>query len=177
MTTKLINKKICLLGVFGVGKTSLINRFVHDRFDETYISTIGVKVSQKIQSPIENKKGKLLQFNFIIWDIEGFEEDYKPNNNFFIGAAGAIIVADLTRNETIAKIPAIIEIFQKASPDAHIILAANKTDALDADLRSKAAEPLKRFAKEQPFPLLYTSAKTGENVENCFIKLGELLAD
>ena len=103
MTAELINKKICLIGVFGVGKTSLINRFVYDRFDESYLSTIGVKISQKILSPIQTKDGKFRQFNFIVWDIEGFEEDINPNRNFFLGAAGALLIGDLTRLESIKK--------------------------------------------------------------------------
>jgi small GTP-binding protein len=177
MPTKLINKKICLLGVFGVGKTSLINRFVHDRFDDNYISTIGVKVSQKIQSPIENKRGRLSQFNFIIWDIEGFEDEYTPNNNFFIGAAGALVVADLTRAESIDRIPSIIDIFRKASPHAEIVLLGNKSDLQAGGMREKTAEPFETIAKNENLRIIFTSAKTGDNVEYSFEQLGRLLAE
>ncbi|MBN1363277.1 MAG: hypothetical protein JW976_00580, partial [Syntrophaceae bacterium] len=68
-----VNQKICLVGIFASGKTSLIRRFVFNQFDEKYLSTIGVRVSQKLLSPLESKSKKLIQINFLIWDIEGLE--------------------------------------------------------------------------------------------------------
>ena len=65
-----IKKKICLLGSFAAGKTSLTARFVHDRFDEKYLITIGVKISEKTMPPLElTEHGKFIQHTFLLWDI------------------------------------------------------------------------------------------------------------
>ena len=71
--TTAIKKKICLLGSFAVGKTSLVERFVYDRFDEKYLTTIGVKISQKLLPPVQDtRSGRLCQHNFLIWDLVKF---------------------------------------------------------------------------------------------------------
>ena len=73
--TFLIKKKICLLGAFAVGKTSLVERFVYDRFDEKYLTTIGEKISQKLLPPVQDtRSGQLCQHNVLIWDIAGLEK-------------------------------------------------------------------------------------------------------
>ena len=97
-----IKKKVCLLGSFAVGKTSLVERFVHNRFDEKYLTTIGVKISQKALPPIESKRDRqMIQHTFLIWDIAGLEKFDSVEMSYFRGAAGALVVADLTRPETI----------------------------------------------------------------------------
>jgi len=170
-----INKKICLLGIFGVGKTSLIQRFVYNRFDDAYLSTIGVKVTQKITSPYEDSSGKLKQFNFLIWDIEGFEENQNSTNNYYLGAAGAIVVSDLTRKGTIEKIPLIIEQFFQVSPEAKIVLVGNKLDLVKQN--SEEIKLLKNQTEELNYKLFLSSAKTGESVENTFNHLGQLFLE
>ena len=134
MTTVLINKKICLLGVFGVGKTSLINRFVYDRFDDSYWSTIGVKISQKILPPFQqHRSGQMIQHTFLIWDIAGLDKFDRVALNYFRGAAGALAVADLTRPETIDDLNAYCQKFLSVNPGATLVVLGNKLDIFQRD--------------------------------------------
>ena len=175
MNQKFINAKICLLGMFGVGKTSLVHRFVYNRFDESYLSTIGVTVSQKILPPIQSESGIFQQLKFLIWDIEGTDDNVSSRNNYYIGSAGAMIVADLNRHETIKRIPRIIDAFKKNAPEAKLVLIGNKVDLMDDVSTTKSFADLQKYASNLSSPLLLSSAKSGENVENSFLQLAELL--
>lgn len=176
MSQTLFQKKICMLGRFGVGKTSLTRRFVYQKFDDSYLSTIGVKVNQKLLSPIETAGGKIVQFNFLIWDIEGIEDKpARPVSNYFIGAAAAILVGDMTRKDTLEDLPEIAARFRKASPQAKLVVAGNKTDLINGD--STSLEVLSNVAGQMECEFFVTSAKTGDKVEECFQKIGLLLAE
>jgi GTPase SAR1 family protein len=170
--TSLIKKKICLLGSFAVGKTSLVERFVYNRFDEKYLTTIGVKVSQKILPPVRNPKGgKLIQFNFLIWDIERVEKFDTVVMNYYRGAAGALAVADMTRPETISGLQRIADKFYSVSPTAQLLILGNKLDIFQQD--NKTLTLLSNTASNFSTEYLLTSAKTGELVEEAFLKLAE----
>jgi small GTP-binding protein len=170
--TSLIKKKICLLGSFAVGKTSLVERFVYNRFDEKYLTTIGVKVSQKILPPIQNpKSGKLTQFNFLIWDIERVEKFDTVVMNYYRGAAGGLAVADLTRPETISDLQKIANRFHSVSPTAQLLILGNKWDIFQQD--RKTLTLVNQMASSFSTEYLLTSAKTGELVEEAFLKLAE----
>ncbi|MGD9899132.1 MAG: Rab family GTPase [Calditrichaceae bacterium] len=171
----ILKKKICLLGMFGVGKTSLVRRFVDNIFDDSYLSTIGVKVSQKILPPVSVSDGRMVQFHFVIWDIEGFGKAGPALKNYYTGASGALIVSDLTRPETIEKIPEIAGFFREINPDARILLAGNKNDLTGE--KSKSFELMDSIAASGKHKFYLTSAKTGENVENIFWQLQELLVN
>ncbi|MEL6820871.1 MAG: Rab family GTPase [Calditrichota bacterium] len=174
MNNQLLQKKICMLGIFGVGKTSLTRRFVYDKFDDTYLSTIGVKISQKLMPPVQNSSGNQVQFNFMLWDIEGAENPAPAIRNYLLGSEGAIIVSDLTRMESIEAIPAIINLYHQSCPEKSIIVAGNKCDLLE-DFTSPANR-LQEIAAEQNLEFYLTSAKNGQNVEQLFLKLGLLIA-
>ncbi|MGH1364530.1 MAG: Rab family GTPase [Calditrichia bacterium] len=174
MSNQLLQKKICMLGIFGVGKTSLTRRFVHDMFDDKYLSTIGVKVSQKLLPPVDAGNGECKQFNFMIWDIEGIENPSPAIRNYLIGSQGAIIICDLTREESIEAIPATIHLFHQTCPDGVVVLAGNKCDLLE-DF-TKPAKRLQEIADETNSSSYLTSAKNGQNVEQVFLQLGLLIA-
>ncbi len=174
MSQKLIHQKICLLGMFGVGKTSLTRRFVHNIYDDTYLSTIGVKVSQKLLAPIESRPGNLVQFNFLIWDIEGFDATSPQFRNYLVGAAGALIVADLSRPDTLQVIPEIIQIVSQEVPGAKLLLIGNKKDLISG--QGDTVAMLNALGTAHKLPVFCTSAKTGENVPESFYKLGLLIA-
>ncbi len=174
MSKSLVHQKICMLGIFAVGKTSLTRRFISGIFDDTYLSTIGVKVSQKLLAPIETTPGEFVQYNFLIWDIEGFEKSSQQLHSYLTGATGALLIADLTRPETIQSVPDMLATLSKAAPDARPVLIGNKADLISAD--SETSQKLKKMAKKLDLPLFLTSAKTGENVEASFNKLGLLIA-
>jgi small GTP-binding protein len=170
--THLIKKKICLLGSFAVGKTSLVERFVHNRFDEKYLTTIGVKVSQKILPPIEHPKGgPLTQFTFLIWDIERMERFNSVVMNYYRGAAGALAVADLTRLETVQDLQDICHKFYSVNPTATLLFLGNKLDVYRHG--NKSLTRLKKTAADFTSEFLLTSAKTGERVEEAFLVLAK----
>ena len=92
---KQYSKKICLLGDFSVGKTSLVRRFVHNRFDDQYISTIGVKVSRKtVVLPVADD---LVELTLMVWDLAGSQGTTPIAASYLRGAVGAVLVCDLTR--------------------------------------------------------------------------------
>jgi small GTP-binding protein len=157
-----------------VGKTSLIERFVYNRFDEKYLTTIGVRVSEKLLSPLQDpKSGRLIQYVFLIWDIAGMDRFDDVVKNYYRGAAGALAVADLTRSETIRQLQPILDQFLAVSPDAKLLFLGNKLDIFQED--KKVLKLLKKAASEFSADYLLTSAKTGEHVENAFLTLASQL--
>lgn len=162
---KIVQKKICLLGDFAVGKTSLIRRYVVGRFDDKYLTTVGVAVSRKtLEYPG-------LSLHLLIWDLVG-GRDYSQARHL-TGVAGAMIVCDLTRENTLASYQIYAEQLRQFNPDVRLVLLANKVDLPDERMISE--EQLITRAEEIQAPLLYTSAKTGENVERAFRTLSDLL--
>ena len=165
-----VKKKICLIGSFGVGKTSLIERFVYNRYDEKYLTTIGVKISQKILAPIKDPHdGKMIQHTFLIWDIAGLEKFDSVVKNYFRGAAGALAVADLTRPETIEHLSEFCQRFKSESAHAVLIILGNKLDIFNED--KKTHSDLKTVADQYATECLLTSAKTGIHVNDAFSAL------
>ncbi len=167
-------KKICLLGVFGVGKTSLVQQFIYNKFSESYLSTIGVKIMKKDMPPVEGRDGGPVNLDFLIWDIEGVNQTWETPDNYYMGASGALVVADLLREETIKDMPKIIDRFKKVSPNSPIVLAGNKKDLLEEG--SKAEKAFSKIAEKENFPIFFTSAKTNENVKESFVTLAKLIA-
>ena len=160
------------IGPFAVGKTSLIQRYVYDRFDEKYLTTIGVNISQKALPPIKDPHGgHMIQHTFLIWDIAGLEKFDGVVKNYFRGAAGALFVADLTRPETIEHIGELYDRFCDVSPDAVVVVLGNKLDLFKEDKKTLSA--LKAKAAEFKTELMLTSAKTGEAVEQAFMRLSQ----
>lgn len=169
MTT--ISKKICLLGDFAVGKTSLVRRFVHNLFDDKYLSTIGVKVSRKTVSVIGDER--ISQLTLLLWDLAGSEEFSPMRASYLRGAAGAILVCDLTRAETLANLAGYAADLRQLNPTAQFVLAANKHDLAE---QHQLTEPqIEAVAAELNAPYYLTSAKTGDEVETLFRQLGRLL--
>jgi len=160
---KVAQKKVCMLGDFAVGKTSLVCRYVEGNFDDSYLSSIGVKISRK---PLERGDHKL---NLILWDLGGGENFAQLQPSYLQGAAGALIVLDLTRTETLESLAGYVKQIQDVNKDAVIVFAANKAD-LD-DERTIAEDKLEKACAELKFPVLLTSAKTGKNVEEIFEQL------
>ena len=165
------NKKVCLLGDFGVGKTSLVRRFVYERFEDKYLSTIGVKVSRKnMLISIEEKR---IDLSVILWDLAGSEEFNQFRASYLRGASGIMLVCDLTRPETLHNLPSYLVDMGRVCPEADIILAANKADLSD-EHRISALE-IEDFASRLKIPYYLTSAKFGDGVESIFRQLGLLM--
>ncbi len=156
-----IKKKVCLLGDVGVGKTSLIRRYVENVFDDSYLTTIGVKVSRK-RVALAGQKDMLL----MIWDVEGFNKPGVVSPNYFMGAAGAMVVCDLSRLESIENLESVIHGFRRINNKAGIILAGNKADLVGASHPGR--HRFQEMARQLALPFFETSALNGQNVTACF---------
>ncbi len=167
----MITKKVVLLGDFATGKTSLIRRYVDHEFSDEYLSTIGVKISKKI-IPLEEGNTKL-EIQLMIWDIEGSQSSKVINPAYIMGAHGLLIVADITKKNSIENIGIHLEDCMKITKNIPIFLTLNKLDLVEDSQRLELTlSNLKSMYPE--FEYIYTtSAKTGENVEDIFLNLCE----
>jgi small GTP-binding protein len=163
----MLQKKICLLGAFGVGKTSLVRRFVDTIFSDAYLTTVGVKIDKKTLA-IGSE-----QMALILWDIAGEDAVSAVRVSYLRGAAGYLLVVDGTRPETL-EIAASI----KSRVDAEVgripfLALLNK-----ADLVEDWALPPERIETLQAagWSFRRTSAKTGDSVEASFQDLAKLVA-
>jgi small GTP-binding protein len=167
----MISKKMCLIGDFGVGKTSLIRRFVDRQFSDQYLSTVGVKISRKNIELVEVKQQEKLDLQLLIWDLEGHTKFKAIAPSYLQGASGAVIVADVSRQETIERIPDHLQLFASINPKSSVILALNKSDLIDEDKLAKLFELVQDLPHEQILGIYTTSAKTGKDVDAIFQKL------
>jgi small GTP-binding protein len=165
--------KICLVGEGAVGKTCLIRRFIQDQFDDRYISTLGAKVSKK-ELKVDGANGGA-DVDMTIWDImgeKGFRELLKEA--YFHGAQGVLAVCDVTRKQTLDDLDDWVAAVLKVTGNVPITYLANKADLKDQVDVTEA--DIRRAAESHRAPYLYTSAKTGQNVEEAFAKLANLIA-
>jgi len=164
-----ITKKICLLGDFSVGKTSLIRRFVEGKFNDEYLSTIGVKISRK---SLEVKmKDDLYRLNFLLWDLEGNTKFKSITPSYLKGAVGAIIVADLSRPNTLSSLSQHIDLYFKVNNQGVIIIALNKADLISPEKLTKLTQAYMLGDSNKVVATYITSAKSGDKVEEMFIQL------
>lgn len=158
----MISRKVMLLGEIGVGKTSLIRRFVQGRFETEYKSTFGVEL---YRVPIERAGPAGDEaIELIVWDTDGNFGQSIFRHVYVKGASAALIIGDLKRRSTLESMVGLAEGFQDALPGRHFSFIANKSDLLTED---EAAE-LPAKLKDARQPILLTSAKTGANVEDTF---------
>ncbi len=169
-----IKAKICLCGDGAVGKTSLINRYVHNVFDESYLRTIGTKVSKKVLSFNQSEEVEV-ELNLQIWDIMG-QPEFRDllKDAYFFGASGVILVCDITRFSTYLNLEDWIGTLFKTTGEIPIILFANKADLKDKMEVSDGH--LEDFIARHDSLFYYTSARTGDNVETGFLELSKKIA-
>ena len=154
-------KKIVLLGHFGVGKTSLVRRYIDSAFSEDYLVTVGVHVKKK--DVVVNDEPVTL----IIWDIECNNSIEKARSSYLLGSQGFIYVFDVSRQETYEDINSEMNFLAKNHENIPVCLVGNKSDLFTEDFT-------KEFFKDKEFENCYfTSAKTGENVEDMFLDLAK----
>ena len=166
----MISKKICMIGDFSVGKTSLIRRFVDRQFSDKYLSTVGVKISRKAVE-LRSEKGEGKKMQLLIWDIEGQTKFKAIAPSYLLGAKGAIIVADVSRPETIESLPEHIKLFLSVNQKGFMIIALNKADLIESEKMKKILQANKFAEEEQVIGVFPTSAKEGENVDQIFADL------
>lgn len=174
-TTKHLKSKVCLVGEKAVGKTSLVRRYVLDMFDDRYITTIGTKVSKKEMQVFLPEKDLLAHVDMTVWDImgeKGFQELLK--DAYFYGANGILAVADLTRRRTLVDLDDWIDGVENVVGRVPTLIVVNKADLTgQADFEPRTVE---QIAKAFQCEYVMTSAKTGENVEEAFRRLGAAVA-
>lgn len=157
--------KVVMVGDFGVGKTSLVKRFVENSFSEEYLSTIGVSISKK----------SLNNSTIMLWDIEGRTE-FKPIfKQYLLGAKGFIVVADISRRDTLDSIKKHIELCHSIVKDAPIAIAINKSD-LEHKVSDEDIENLRLISKSI-VEVLQTSAKNDQAVGDIFAALDSSIAN
>lgn len=170
-----LKSKICLVGEKAVGKTSLIRRYVLDQFDDVYIRTLGAKVTKKTMRVDLAERGARVDITLSIWDVIGhigFRQ--LLGDSFFEGAQGILAVTDLTRRDTLPVVARWVESVESIAGVVPILVVANKED-LKRQAEFGQAE-VAQMAKVLGSSYLLTSAKTGENVEEAFLRLGTLIA-
>ncbi|MFN8571030.1 MAG: Rab family GTPase [Gemmatimonadaceae bacterium] len=155
----MIQKKICMVGVFGTGKTSLVQRYVRSIFSPSYLSTVGVKIDRK-EIVVGGQDVHLM-----LWDLEGRDAHHDVNTSYLKGAAGIIYVVDGTRAETLPETQAIRQRVISAIGAVPSVLALNKADLVgewalppDDALTGSSAE----------WRVVRTSAKSGAGVDAMF---------
>ncbi len=160
----MIQKKICMVGVFGTGKTCLVQQYVHSIFAARYLSTVGVKIDRK-DVTAHGKEARLM-----LWDLEGRDGTRDVSQSYIRGAHGIIYVADGTRPETIDGMLDIRSIVTESLGEIPSVIALNKVDLTDAwKLTASDESKLSSGASH----LIRTSAKTGEGVEAAFQYLAD----
>ncbi len=164
--------KICTVGESGVGKTSLIRRFVLDEFDDRYVATIGAKITKK--ELLMDGQGKGVQVEMTLWDIMG-EKGFREllREAYFQGCHGVFAVCDVTRSDTLFDLAGWIKAVFRVAGEVPVVFLANKIDLEDTIVVTE--KDVAQMAAEYKAPHLMTSAKTGENVEEAFRNLAGLV--
>jgi len=171
-----IKTKVCLVGEAAVGKTSLIRRYVQDEFDDRYITTLGAKVSKKELTFDAPGKDVRVQMDMTIWDIMG-EKGFRDllKEAFFHGAKGTVAVCDLTRYSTLKELDDWVQSVFNVVGEIPVVFAINKIDLKDEVMILYGDKEIGQAARAFEAPYYYTSAKSGENVETIFRKLGTMV--
>lgn len=167
----IISKKICLLGDFGVGKTSLIRRFVDRQFSDQYLSTVGVKISRKTVECQSVHRQTQVNVQMLIWDLQGNTKFKAIAPMYLQGASSAVVVADLSRQVTIEHISTHVQSFLSVNPNGFIIIALNKSDLFDKETLAQVPNHLFLKPEDKVIATYLTSAKIGLHVDEIFHKL------
>lgn len=158
----MIQKKICLLGAFSVGKSSLIRRYVNSIFSDKYLTTVGVKIDKKPLTIAEQ------ELSLIIWDIAGEDDFSSIRTTYLRGMAGYIIVIDGTRLNSWNVAMSVHNMVNHTLGKLPVVFALNK-----GDLKHQwQLEPHHLRQLEQlGYPVLETSAKLDNGVDELFQQL------
>jgi len=167
MDKRKIIRKVCLLGDGGVGKTSLIGRYVLDQFSDEYIMSFGTKVSKKV---IEYED---VQLTLMIWDVLGQKSQKSLHAAYYNGANGALLVCDNTREETLLHLSMWKQDLEAVTGPVPIMPIVNK-----ADLKSTLSlDHISKVKGSIGHEFLFTSAKTGNGVQAAFESLGRMVME
>jgi len=159
-------RKLCMIGSFAVGKTSLVQRFVHSVFSGDYYTTVGVKIDRKVVE-VDGQK-----MNFILWDLNGEDAFQSVQMSYLRGMHGYFLVVDGTRKSTVEVALQLDDRIQETFGNIPRICAVNKSDLktdweVDDQLLAAIAQPDR--------PVIQTSACNGDEVERMFLDMGRAL--
>jgi small GTP-binding protein len=163
-----IQKKVCLLGAYATGKTSLASRFVHGIFSDRYRTTVGVRIDRK-DVVVGDQVLRML-----VWDLHGEDEYQRVKGAYLRGAAGCLVVVDGTRRATLTTGLRLLEWARAITGPVPYALLLNKTD-LDQDW--EVDRDALREAVDLDCAVLETSALTGAGVRAAFRDLAVRMAD
>jgi hypothetical protein len=164
----MIQKKVCIVGAFAAGKTSLVSRYVRNTFSEKYLTTVGVRIERKAV------RAGAHELDLILWDLHGEDEFQKVRASYLRGASGCILVVDRTRPSTLDTAMRQHQEARAALGDVPCLYVANKTDLEDeSEIEDTALGDLRR----RGLVVIATSAKTGLGVEDAFETLVRAMVD
>ena len=166
-----LSKKIVLLGDPSVGKTSLARKFVFDIFDDKYITTLGTKISKKQIVYEKLVNDATISLTMLVWDVMGQHDFAQFREVAYTGCMGGIVVCDITRKETIENWLYWRDSLFKSVGEVPIVVLGNKIDL--AENHEPEVVMVKKITTENNLISFFTSAKTGENVDNAFYLLGQ----
>jgi hypothetical protein len=164
----MIQKKVCMLGGFAVGKTSLVSQFVTSIFSDKYLTTVGVKIDKKAVKVGDR------DVTLVLWDINGQDEFQDVQESYLRGMSGYLLVVDGTRRATLETVAQLQQRAEAVAGNVPFVVVLNKSD-LAAEWQVDERGIVK-FA-ERGWTIVRTSAKTGEGVEETFLKLARAMLE
>jgi small GTP-binding protein len=162
----MMQKKVCMLGAFAVGKTSLVARFVESIFSDKYYTTVGVRISRK--SVREGRQ----QCHLIVWDLAGEDEFLQIRLSYLRGASGYLLVVDGTRPTTLDAAVNIQKRVREALGDVPFVVLLNKADLQE---EWEVSDDTMMELADKGWSWFKTSAKTGMGVEDAFLSLTDMM--
>lgn len=171
---EVVKLKVCMAGEAMVGKSSLIRRYVLEEYDDRYTATLGTKITKRNLAGKDPRTGGSLDINLILWDIMGaptlrdlLKEAY------YHGAHGILGVADVTRKETLRELDAWSRSIRTVAGSVPTYVVVNKAD-LERE-RQLDRPTIEGYCAQRGWGWSFTSAKTGEGVEEAFARLVDLI--
>jgi len=162
----MLQKKICMVGAFATGKTSLVARYVQGIYSDKYQTTVGVKIDKK------NVAVASQELNLILWDIHGEDEFQKIRMSYLRGSAAYILVVDGTRRDTLGTVFQLQTKVEDTIGKVPFITIFNKYDlSQDWEIEEEDLDEL----SQRQWSYFMASARTGLGVEECFIKLAQMM--
>ena len=161
-----VTSKVCVVGDFAVGKTSVVERFINNQFSEKYLTTVGVKVDTK---EIDHRDVSV-SHKLVIWDVAGSDRFGHTEFAYLRGASGYIFVADGTRSLTLRSVHDLREQITDRYGAAPCVLLVNKKDLIG---QWEVSEKQLLELVESYCNVYTTSAKTGDEVETALRSLSK----
>ena len=169
MDLELVKMKVCMVGEAAVGKTSLVRRFVLDIFNEAYAATLGARVTKRELHFQGVEMDKHVRVDMTLWDIMGerFVRD-ELRESYLLGAQAVIAVADIARPSTLDALEVWVDWVRNAVGEVPVVYAVNKIDLLPELMKKPNDEEIERLFGMKDVSWFFTSAKSGQGVENVF---------